>query len=290
MPQTIRIPNAVQIAMAGDWGTGDWRTAANPAPSTDVQNHMAFLQPHLTIHLGVVYYAGTGDQEKHLLVDLWPKGSLGALTLNSNHEMYSGAKPYFEEALGSSLFGIQQGRSFFALENDDWVIVGLDSAYYSDAEGLYMDGALFQDGGPQLQLDFLKQQAAKSKKTIVLTHHNGLTEDGSTTTNLWSQVMSASPDGTAPAYWYWGHVHAGVVYQPRSQGTANVLCRCCGHTPCRGVAPRSWRTTRISCGTSNASPRIRTFLSGCSTTPLPERSGYQRSVLRRKRRRGMAVR
>jgi hypothetical protein len=165
---------------------------------------MVFLQPHLTIHLEDVYYAGTGDQEKHLLVDLWPKGSLGALTLNSNHEMYSGAKPYFEEALGSSLFGIQQGRSFFALENDDWVIVGLDSAYYSDAEGLYMDGALFQDGGPQLQLDFLKQQAAKSKKTIVLTHHNGLTEDGSTTTNLWSQVMSASPDGTAPAYWYWG--------------------------------------------------------------------------------------
>ncbi len=229
MPQTIHIPNAVQIAMAGDWGTGDWRTAANPAPSTDVRNHMAFLQTHLTIHLGDVYYAGTGDEEKHLLVDLWPKGSLGALTLNSNHEMYSGATPYFEQALGSSLFAIQQGRSFFALENDDWVIVGLDSAYYSDAEGLYMDGALYQAGGPQLQLDFLRHQAAKRKKTIVLTHHNGLTEDGSETTNLWAQVMSAFPDGAAPAYWYWGHVHAAVVYQPRPQGTANVLCRCCGH-------------------------------------------------------------
>jgi hypothetical protein len=143
--------------------------------------------------------------------------------------MYSGAKPYFNQALGSSLFAIQQGRSYFALENDNWVIVGLDSAYYSNAEGLYMDGAIVQDGGPQLQLDFLKQQAGKGKKTIVLTHHSGLTEDGSEATNLWSQVMSAFPPGTAPAYWYWGHVHAAVVYKPRPEGTANVLCRCCGH-------------------------------------------------------------
>ena len=35
------------------------------------------------------------DQEQHLLVKLWPPGSLGSFTLNSNHEMYSGAKPYF---------------------------------------------------------------------------------------------------------------------------------------------------------------------------------------------------
>jgi len=228
-PQTISVPNSVQIAMAGDWGTGDWRTAANPAPSTDVRKHMAFLQPHLTIHLGDVYYAGTSDQEKHLLVDLWPKGSLGALTLNSNHEMYSGAKPYFQVALADNLFAVQQQRSFFALENDNWVIVGLDSAYYSNAEGLYLDGALYAEGGPQLQVDFLRSQAAKGKKVIVLTHHNGLTEDGSKPTALWSQVMSAFPEGGAPAYWYWGHVHAAVVYQPQTHGPTNVLCRCCGH-------------------------------------------------------------
>ena len=228
-PQTISVPNSVQIAMAGDWGTGDWRTAANPAPSTDVRKHIAFLQPHLTIHLGDVYYAGTNDQEKHLLVDLWPKGSLGALTLNSNHEMYSGAKPYFQVALAANLFADQQQRSFFALENDNWVIVGLDSAYYSNAEGLYLDGALYAEGGPQLQVDFLRSQAAKGKKVIVLTHHNGLTEDGSKPTALWSQVMSAFPEGGAPAYWYWGHVHAAVVYQPQTHGPTNVLCRCCGH-------------------------------------------------------------
>ena len=54
-PQVIPIPDEVQIGLVGDWGTGDWRSAPNPAPSTDVGNHLAFLQPDLTIHLGDVY-------------------------------------------------------------------------------------------------------------------------------------------------------------------------------------------------------------------------------------------
>ncbi|HLW78770.1 MAG TPA: metallophosphoesterase [Terriglobia bacterium] len=244
-PKTFAIPNAVQIGIAGDWGTGDWRTAANPAPSTDVKTHMAFLQPNLTIHLGDVYYAGTSDQEKHLLVDIWPRGSLGSLTLNSNHEMYSGAKPYFDQALTSSAFSFgvplvsggtsqpePQTASYFALENDNWVVVGLDSAYYSDGEHLYMDGSLYPSSGPQVQLDFLREQVAKNKKMLLLTHHNGLTDDGSATNTLWTQVMSAFPQGEGPDYWYWGHVHAGIVYKPQppqAGGPGQVLCRCSGH-------------------------------------------------------------
>ncbi len=224
-PQTIPIPDAVQIALAGDWGTGDWRTAANPAPSTDVQNHLAFLQPDVTIHLGDVYYAGTGDQEQHILVNLWPPGSIVSLALNSNHEMYSGAKPYFQ-AISNPPFDQQKGCSYFALENANWVIVGLDSAYFASEAGLYMDGSLEPAGGTT-QVQFLESKVATGKKIIVLTHHNGLSEDGSKTTGLWPQVLRAFPVGTGPAYWYWGHVHAGVVYQP--QGPANVLCRCSGH-------------------------------------------------------------
>src|SRR5580693_4377188 len=95
-PVTIPIPDIVQIGLAGDWGTGDWRTPTNPAPSTDVKTHMALLQPDITIHLGDVYYSGSADQEQHLLVNLWPPGHQASFSLNSNHEMYSGAKPYFQ--------------------------------------------------------------------------------------------------------------------------------------------------------------------------------------------------
>jgi hypothetical protein len=223
-PATIPIPDTVQIGLAGDWGTGDWRTPSNPAPSTDVASHMVFLKPDLTIHLGDVYYAGTGDQEQHQFVNLWPKGSIGSLALNSNHEMYSGAKPYFQ-AIAGLPFGLQNGCSYFAMENSNWVIVGLDSAYFSPESGLYMDGSLGPDGGTQVI--FLQGQVAKGKKVIVLTHHNGLSEDGLSTTKLWPQVMSGFTGGAGPTLWYWGHAHAGAVYKPF--GPANVSTRCCGH-------------------------------------------------------------
>jgi Calcineurin-like phosphoesterase len=226
IPQTVPIPDTVTIALAGDWGTGDWRTASNPAPSTDVRTHMAFLQPDLAIHLGDVYYSGTEDQEQHLLVNLWPAGSKGSFALNSNHEMYSGSKPYFQ-AIANAPFSQQKGCSYFALENNNWVIVGLDSAYFSDEIGLYMNGSLGPAMGTQVQ--FLQQLVATNKKVIVLTHHNGLAEDGSSPTDLWGQVMSGFPADKGPDYWYWGHVHAAVVYNNQDPQGRNVPCRCCGH-------------------------------------------------------------
>jgi hypothetical protein len=238
----IQIPDNVQIGLAGDWGTGDWRSDKNPAPSTDVRKHLAFLEPHLTIHLGDVYYAGTGGEEQHLLVQLWPSGSLGwSLALNSNHEMYSGAGAYFN-AISNPPFAQQAGCSYFALYNNYWVIVGLDSAYYSDQDTLYRDGALFPSGGGhQEQVEFLRAQAVgaakNNKKLILLTHHNGISQDGTTPTPLWSQVMSAFPPDSGPDYWYWGHVHMGAVYQNWKNGAKVVNCRCCGHGALPCAAP-----------------------------------------------------
>lgn len=228
-PATIEIPDQAQIAMAGDWGTGDWRTPRNPAASTDVRKHMGLLKPDVTIHLGDVYYAGTSDEEQHLLTQLWPVGSSGSLALNSNHEMYSGSKPYFK-AIANAPFEKQIGCSYFSLENKNWIIVGLDSAYFSDENSLYINGVLFSGGKPTPQSEFLLQKGAEAdasgKKIIVLTHHNGLDETGTTTNTLFEQVMGAFPSG-GPAYWYWGHVHAAAVYKPH--GLAGTLCRCCGH-------------------------------------------------------------
>jgi hypothetical protein len=223
-PPVTSVPDQLTLAIAGDFGTGNWGTAAKPAASTKIATlGIPGLAPNLTIHLGDVYYEGSSSEETNNLVKLWPPGSGPAtsFTMNSNHEMYSGAKPYFVQALGSPLFAAQKPYSFFALENTNWVIVGLDSAYYSDELTLYMNGSL----GAGAQVEFLKSQAQKGKKVILLTHHNGLAEDGSATTGLWNEVMSCFPAGSGPAYWYWGHVHAGVVYQPKN----GVQCRCAGH-------------------------------------------------------------
>lgn len=223
-PTVVNIPDQLKIAIAGDFGTGNWGTATAPAPSTKIASTaIPGLAPDVTIHLGDVYYEGSSSEETNNLLKVWPKGSGpgSSFTMNSNHEMYSGARPYFVEVLNNALFSAQKPYSFFALENNNWVIVGLDSAYYSDELTLYMNGSL----GASAQLEFLKAQAQKGKKVIVLTHHNGLAEDGSGPTTLWNQVIGCFPAGAGPAYWYWGHVHAGVVYQPQS----NVRCRITGH-------------------------------------------------------------
>jgi predicted phosphodiesterase len=226
-PIVVPMPDQVTIAMAGDWGTGDWGTAANPAASTKIRKLIAAQNADFTIHLGDVYYAGTSEEEANKLLKLWPAGSTGSFTLNSNHEMYSGATPYFTEVLGHGQFQLQSPFSFFALENSNWVVVGLDSAYYGDENALYQDGAL----DAAAQIPFLQAQAQKGKKVIVLTHHNGLAEDGSipaagtAQSRLWNDVMQAFQGSPPPAYWYWGHVHTGVVYNPVN----GILCRCAGH-------------------------------------------------------------
>jgi hypothetical protein len=232
-PVVTTIPDDVQIALAGDWGTGDWRTKTNPSPSRRICDQIKVLNPHFTIHLGDVYYAGTHEEEQHILAKTWPAGVLGSFALNSNHEMYSGGGPYFA-AIGKAPFQMQGPCSYFALENAAWIIVGLDSAYFADEWSLYREGSLFRAGQGTVQLDFLKAQAAKRKKIILLTHHNGLLEDGSGKTPLWTQVMSAFPQGEGPAYWYWGHMHAAVSYDAQNAGTFPVQCRCSGHgaLPC----------------------------------------------------------
>jgi hypothetical protein len=229
-PQTVAIPDAVTIGVIGDWGTGNWRNPPNPGASTDVGSHLCFLKPDITIHLGDVYYAGTSDQEVHSFSKIWPAGNKGSFALNSNHEMYSGAKPYFN-AISSAPFAQQQGCSYFALENANWIVVGLDSAYFSPESGLYMDGLLFPSNKPNEQNAFLLANAVNAqqngKKLILLTHHNGLDLPGANSNELYNQVIAAFPAGGGPTYWYWGHEHAAAVYQPF--GPSGVLCRCCGH-------------------------------------------------------------
>jgi hypothetical protein len=226
-PVVVPIPDQVTIAMAGDFGTGNF--GATDSPSTKISKFIPTLNPQITIHLGDVYYAGTTGEESSKLLNYWPQGSIGSFTMNSNHEMYSGGGPYFNDAVGGPVFNKYQSPfSFFALENSNWIIVGLDSAYNAGVLSLYMDGSL----GDNAQLSFLKDLAQKAdaakKELIVLTHHNGLPDTGvqpQQPLKLYGEVMGAFNGVTPPAYWYWGHVHAGAAYKPLN----GTLCRCVGH-------------------------------------------------------------
>lgn len=214
-PALIEMADDVLLDMAGDWGTGyfDSQSAAQRVANLITQD-----RPDFTIHLGDVYYAGTGTEEKADLTG-WPQGTQGSFSLNSNHEMYSGAHGYFAEI--AELFPKQQGTSYFALFNSHWLIIGLDSAYASDAMNLYMDGNL----GPAQQqwLKDLVASKGQGRKIMLLSHHQGLDISGQQQTVLYGQVLAAL--GRAPDYWYWGHLHNAICYAPIS----GMYGRCIGH-------------------------------------------------------------
>lgn len=232
----------ITIAIIGDWGTGKYGDDGGPAIAVlaDVES----LNPDYIVHLGDVYYAGTDSTEPHHeylmgeewdnFVNLWPKkyASGNSFTLNSNHEMYGGANGYFKIALGSGApFAHQKNTSYFALIYGDWVVIGLDSAYYASRSNLYLTGRL--DGNViKTQAKWVERNFGhlKGKNVIVLTHHNGLDYTGENREDpLWTEVCNAV-GGDGPAYWYWGHIHNGIVYTDKSAAGSAVKVRCVGHS------------------------------------------------------------
>ena len=238
------ISNNATIAIIGDWGTGFWD--GDTTPASMVAEAVQGLNPDVVLHLGDVYYDGSTPEVKDKLVDIIPTGSIGTFNLNSNHDMYSVAEPYFK-AIKSAPFAMQGDTSYFALTNDNWIIVGLDTAYLSDVLNGFMYGTLGKlellsfDLISNEQTAFLikmaEQAVAENKKLILSCHHNaydgaGLTNetplDMLTKRTLWEQVSTLIEPYLQgnKAYWYWGHAHCAYVMKERG----NIFPRCIGHS------------------------------------------------------------
>src|ERR1044071_3610121 len=80
--------------------------------------------------------------------------------------MYNGGHAYF----GSILKTFQQPSSYFALQNDFWTLVGLDTAYNQSFGG--HEGVLDDE-----QATWLRKivAAAEDRKIVLFTHHQPLT-------------------------------------------------------------------------------------------------------------------
>lgn len=224
--------NPVSIAIMGDWGTGVYDDFGFPSPSSLVGRAIKKLNPDITVHLGDTYYAGSEEQvTKKLLAD-FPSGSIASFTMNGNHEMFDGANGYFKTALTHPVFIKQQHTSYFAILYNDWVITGLDTAYF-DQSTFHLEGAIKDEN----QLAFIKSLKINDhQKIILLTHHAALLIDGSAIIEpLFGQVYKAF-GSRYPDYWYYGHKHNGIVYNNASaQGAYKCTSglspqlRCFGH-------------------------------------------------------------
>jgi hypothetical protein len=223
---TTAFPKQLNIGLFGDWGTSPTITPGNtPSPSSQVIAQLSKLNPDILIHLGDVYYSGTATEEQNNLLNQWIAAPTGNFALNSNHEMYDGANGLYNPTLINKIFTGQGQATYFIITYGDWIIAGLDSAY--NATHMYMDGAI-TDSVQKGLLKTLSGYAAQGKKLLILTHHNPIIEPGGQINSLWTDVTGSDALNANPDYWYWGHIHNGVVYAV-TPVTGTTACRCLGH-------------------------------------------------------------
>ena len=194
------------IAVVGDWGTNLYGA---PVSSASIKRIGGY---ELLLHLGDIYYSGTKAETKQRFLDAWPT-SAGKVSraLNGNHEMYSGGFAYFEDILPK----FKQPSSYFALQNNNWLLIGLDTAH--------TDHALDTQ-----QVAWLKSvvQKAGQRKVILFSHHQPFSRLDKQGPKLQTALADLFQKKAITA-WYWGHEHDCIIYDKHP--TFGLLGRCIGH-------------------------------------------------------------
>jgi len=206
-PEPIGTGSRLRLAMVADWGTGLYGA---PVCARSIETDPRPLD--LLVHLGDIYYSGTAHEVSTRFLNVWPKRA-GALSraCNANHEMYTGGEGYFRVLLPA----FRQPASYFALQTDHWVLVGLDSAY--------ADHDLAGD-----QVAWLERvvQKAGPRKVVLFSHHQPFSLFDSQGPKLVEKLGRLLGQRKIFA-WYWGHEHRCVLYD--AHPAWGLHGRCIGH-------------------------------------------------------------
>jgi len=204
------IPDVARVGIVGDWGTGMYGAPEIAKVIKSDPDPFAVL-----MHLGDVYYSGTKREMKQRFLDIWPmRKDAVHRGLNSNHDMYSGGEPYFEQTLPA--FG--QTSSYFAMQNKHFTLIGLDVAY--------IDHAI-----DDKQVEWAEQVIAQTgdRKVIFFSHHQLYSHFESQGAKLWGHPgFNKILKSKRVFAWYWGHEHRCTIFQ-KPDPQFNLLARCVGH-------------------------------------------------------------
>jgi hypothetical protein len=186
------IPNDARIAIFGDWGTGLYGA---PLIGQAISRN-GF---DVAIHLGDVYYSGTKREQQERAIAYWPKGMKVNRACSGNHDMYSGGDGYFDVMLPA----LAQQASCFALVNDDWLVLGLDTAY--------LDFAVDE---PQMQWIEAMVANHPNRALILMSHHQPFSvydmhgDSPQFTSGFCTEICRRVPVNS----WYFGHEHQCILY------------------------------------------------------------------------------
>lgn len=246
----------LKIAIAADWGTGTLEAET-------VAENMKMSDPHFTVHLGDVYYMGEdpevrenclGKRRDNFTGVCWPPGSGGSFALMGNHEMYSGGQAYFDEflptlgLLNRGAVTQAQSASYFCLETDHWIILGLDTGYHSGGVPALTSipvvnnipslnvNARFDDkmlDWLNSTIDQLKPRILQ-KSVLLLTHHQPMSSFEHAFTKPAEQLKQSLKQQGIPDskefVWLYGHEHRLTIYKKQTiVDSLRVYPRCIGH-------------------------------------------------------------
>jgi hypothetical protein len=203
-PAEMKIGNLARILVVGDWGSGIERAQGIGRMMRDIieEGQRAGREQHV-VHLGDVYYSGWDWEVDHRLLAYWPvrkeeAGSISSWSLNGNHDMYSGGYGYFDRLLTDPRFQRHQGASYFRLFNDNWQLLGLDTAYQNKA--------LFAP-----QSEWIRDHTKTPKKTMLLSHHQPFTVYEKDSIKMDKTLKGVLRHGGIRA-WLFGHEHRCILY------------------------------------------------------------------------------
>lgn len=200
--EPIVLPDTCTFAIVGDWATGVYGA---PLCAQEI----GARQPTVAIHLGDVYYSGTPAESENRFLRYWRSSPLSR-AVNGNHEMYSGGYGYFDTILPM----LSQPGSCFAFVNNEWLLVGLDTAY---------DKRLSDN-----QLAWIARLVERHPKQRIMlfSHHFPFSVEEEGRTDLIASLQNVL-DMRRLCLWYWGHEHRGIAYA-RHQAHG-FWGRCVGH-------------------------------------------------------------
>jgi Calcineurin-like phosphoesterase len=202
-------PSSSRVALFGDWGTGLYGA---PVCAQSIRKSGNY---DVVLHLGDVYYSGTEAEIADRFLATWPRIA-GAINrgLNGNHEMYTGGRAYFNAVQRE--FG--QTSTYFALQNEHWILACLDTAY--DDHDLHGDQATWLQG---------LADASPEKRLVLFSHHQPfslLERQGPRLIKKLAKLFDSRRIYT----WYWGNEHRCILYRPHA--LYGFRGRCVGHGGC----------------------------------------------------------
>jgi predicted phosphodiesterase len=199
----------LRLALAADWGTGLYGAPKIANKMRELGKDKKF---DIAMHLGDVYYSGTEKETEARFINVWPtEAATINRALNGNHEMYSGGFGYFKLILPK----LGQTASYFAYQNENWLLVGLDTAYVDHD----------MDNTQVAWLNMIVNQAG-SRRLALFSHQqlfSRLDAQGPKLQNALKQLL----EDKRITVWYWGHEHQCVIYDAHQK--YGLLGRCLGN-------------------------------------------------------------